>query len=98
MGGAVLVTLTLTRPILKRKAPLFADRFYTPEKSNIDRNLILGSLCFGIGWGLYGYCPGPAIAALSYLDWNTYSFVAAMIGGMALAEATSRRVPQGNTN
>lgn len=95
MGGAVLVTLALTRPILKRSAPLFADRFFLPEKSSIDRSLILGSLCFGIGWGLYGYCPGPAIAALSYLDWNAYLFVAAMVCGMALAEIISRPGLQG---
>lgn len=90
MGGAVLVTLVLTRLILKRAKPLLADKFFLPGKNSIDRNLVLGSLCFGIGWGLYGYCPGPAIASLSYLDWNAYVFVVAMIGGMALAEAVSR--------
>ena len=97
MGGAVLVTLALTRPILKRSAPLFADKFYLPENRSIDRKLILGSLCFGIGWGLYGYCPGPAIAALSYLDKNAYVFVAAMVCGMALAKVASHPRLQNNT-
>lgn len=96
MGGAVLITLTLTHPILKRSAPLFTDKFYLPKKTGIDRNLIFGSLCFGIGWGLYGYCPGPAIAALSYLDWNAYVFVVAMVCGMALAKMTIRFGLQGN--
>lgn len=86
MGGAVLITLALTHVILRRSTPLFADKFYLPGKTGIDRRLVLGSLCFGIGWGLYGYCPGPAIASLSYLDWNAYVFVAAMLCGMLLAE------------
>jgi uncharacterized membrane protein YedE/YeeE len=91
MGGAVLVTLVLTRPILQRPGPLFADSFHLPEKTVIDRNLVVGSLCFGIGWGLYGYCPGPAIASLSYLDWNACLFVAAMLGGMVLAQTVLNR-------
>ena len=91
MGGAVLITLALTHWILKRPTPLFEDGFSLPEKTDIDRKLILGSLCFGMGWGLYGYCPGPAIAALSYLDWNSYLFVAAMICGMGLSAIATRR-------
>lgn len=90
MGGAVLVTLLLTRPVLRRSAPLFSEAFHLPVTSRIDRKLVLGSLCFGIGWGLYGYCPGPAIASLTYLDPSTFIFVAAMVGGMALADTLSR--------
>lgn len=90
MGGAVMVTLVLTRPVLRRPTPLFSETFHLPLKSTIDRKLVLGSLCFGIGWGLYGYCPGPAIASLSYLDPGAFIFVAAMVGGMALANTLTR--------
>lgn len=90
MGGAVIVTLLLTGPILKREKPLFAQKFFLPTRHSIDKRLVLGSACFGIGWGLYGYCPGPAIASLSYLNINTYGFVVAMVCGMIVAEKISR--------
>lgn len=90
MGGAVLITLMLTHLILRRPAPLLANAFHLPGKIDIDRKLLVGSLCFGVGWGLYGYCPGPAIASLAYLDRNTYLFVAAMLCGMALSEVVVR--------
>jgi len=89
MGGAVLVTIALTRPVLQRSKPLFAGSFHLPAKNSVDRRLVLGAACFGIGWGLYGYCPGPAIAALSYLDPDTYVFVAAMLCGMGLSHLVS---------
>lgn len=90
MGGAVLVTLSLTRLVLRRDAPLFAPQFFLPVKQAIDRPLLLGAACFGIGWGLYGYCPGPAISALSYLDWQAFLFVCAMLAGMALGGPVQR--------
>ena len=61
MGGAVAVTLFTSRFIMKRKTPIFADRFYMATKTNIDGRLVLGASLFGIGWGLSGYCPGPGI-------------------------------------
>ena len=90
MGGAVLVTLCLTPLVLRREAPLFAPQFFLPVKRAIDRPLLLGAACFGIGWGLYGYCPGPALSALSYLDWQAYLFVGAMLAGMALGGPVQR--------
>ena len=66
MGGALAVCLITFRLILKRAAPLWADEFSLPSRSDIDRPLILGSTLFGIGWGIGGYCPGPAIASLGF--------------------------------
>lgn len=85
MGGAVLVTLIAFRFVLKMKKPLLNRRFSLPGSSIIDGRLLGGAAIFGIGWGVYGYCPGPAIAALTYLDSKTAMFVAAMLVGMALA-------------
>jgi uncharacterized membrane protein YedE/YeeE len=80
MGGALMVTLVTFRFILKMKQPLFGDVFHLPTKADIDPNLIAGAALFGTGWGLVGYCPGPAIAAIAYLD-QVMIFLAAMFMG-----------------
>jgi uncharacterized membrane protein YedE/YeeE len=85
MGGAVLVTLIAFRFILKMKSPILNTKFSLPTRSVIDGRLLTGAAIFGIGWGLYGYCPGPALAALTYMDNKTAMFVVAMLVGMALA-------------
>jgi uncharacterized membrane protein YedE/YeeE len=85
MGGAVLVTLVAFRFILKMKSPILNTKFSLPTRSVIDGRLLTGAAIFGIGWGLYGYCPGPALAALTYMDNKTAMFVVAMLVGMALA-------------
>ena len=89
MGGAVLVTLVAFRLVLRRKGPLMADRFQLPTKTTLDGRLLGGAALFGIGWGIYGYCPGPAISALAYLNTDTFIFVAAMLSGMAIANKLS---------
>ena len=66
MIGALGVTLISFRFILKRPAPLWNKRFRLPERTAIDAPLIGGSMLFGIGWGISGYCPGPAIASLGF--------------------------------
>ena len=85
MGGAVLVTLIAFRFILRMEHPVLNTRFSLPTSSVIDGRLLTGAAIFGIGWGLYGYCPGPALAALTYMDSKTVMFVVAMLVGMALA-------------
>ena len=85
MGGAVCVTLVSFRFILRRSAPLLSENFKLPGNNAIDGRLLAGAAIFGIGWGIYGYCPGPAISALVYLDVKTVIFVVAMLMGMALA-------------
>jgi len=93
MGSAVCVTLLAFTPVLKRRAPLLAPGFSVPTTSTIDRRLLAGAVIFGIGWGLYGYCPGPALSSLVYLQVNSAIFVAAMLIGMFLAS----RLPSGVT-
>ena len=85
MGGAVCVTVVAFRFVLKRDQPLLTPDFSLPTSSAVDRRLLSGAAIFGIGWGVYGYCPGPAISALVYLDAKTVIFVVAMLVGMALA-------------
>lgn len=87
MAVAVITTVISFRIVLKRKTPLFELTFSLPTSTIIDKRLVLGASIFGIGWGLYGYCPGPAITALVYLDVNTYGFVVFMLLGMGLANA-----------
>ena len=84
MGGAVLVTLVAFRFLL-RSRPLLVPEFSLPTRRDIDGRLLAGAAIFGIGWGVYGYCPGPALSALAYLDVKTIGFVAAMLAGMAIA-------------
>jgi len=85
MGGAVCVTLVAFRFVLKRQRPLLNPRFSLPGRTVIDGRLLGGAAIFGIGWGIYGYCPGPAISALTYLDSKTAMFVVSMLVGMAVA-------------
>jgi uncharacterized membrane protein YedE/YeeE len=85
MGGAVLVTLLTFPFILSRAKPLFTEQFHVPTKTVIDARLLVGAGIFGVGWGLYGYCPGPALSALVYLQTNTFIFVGAMLVGILIA-------------
>jgi hypothetical protein len=78
MGGAVAVTLIAFRPLLRKKPVEF--------KSGIDVPLLLGAGLFGIGWGIGGYCPGPALTALSNLSADVFIFVSAMIAGGLFAK------------
>jgi uncharacterized membrane protein YedE/YeeE len=84
LGGAVGVTSIAFRLILRRKAPLFSAKFALPRLQDIDRNLLGGALIFGIGWGISGYCPGPAIASLASANWETWVFLPAMLFGSLL--------------
>lgn len=81
MGGGVLVTVLSFPWIQHRGRPLWAERFSLPIRSDIDRNLLLGAVLFGIGWAIAGYCPGPAIAALLINPAEAVPFVLAMLLG-----------------
>ena len=72
--------------LLRRRMdrPLLEDRFSIPEGRSLDRPLLLGAALFGIGWGLVGLCPGPAIAGLVLGAWQPWLFVAAMLAGMSV--------------
>lgn len=81
MGGAVAVTAIAFRFVLRREKPLLENTFHISHKKDIDLPLIAGAALFGIGWGIGGYCPGPALTALSTLSSETMVFVVAMIAG-----------------
>ena len=82
MGGALVVSFISYRIASGRSAPLFADSFQTPTKKQIDPRLIAGAVLFGLGWGIAGLCPGPAVAALVTGTTEILIFVGAMLGGM----------------
>lgn len=85
MGSAVLVTLIAFRFVLRRPHPIFARQFFLPTRRKIDGPLLAGAALFGMGWGIYGYCPGPALVALIYGESDTVFFVGAMLIGMAIS-------------
>jgi uncharacterized membrane protein YedE/YeeE len=91
MAGALAVTALGYRLALKRPAPLLAARFELPTLREIDRRLLAGAVVFGIGWGLVGFCPGPAIASLAFGVKESLIFVAAMLAGMALFRLLNRK-------
>lgn len=84
IGGALIPTAIAfaMRPHLTR--PLFAGAFFIPENRTPDSRLLLGSTLFGIGWGLVGFCPGPAISGLVLGLWQPWLFVTAMLTGMLI--------------
>jgi len=84
MGGAVAVAAIGYVAARRMKHPLFAGRFFIPENSVLESRLVLGSVLFGVGWGLVGLCPGPAVAALVFGLWQPWVFFAAMLAGMLL--------------
>lgn len=84
LGGAVGVTVISFRFILRRKTPLLDVRYYFSEKMAIDHSLIVGAVLFGIGWGIGGYCPGPAVTLLAAPSWELWAFLPAMLLGIVL--------------
>lgn len=81
MAGAVIVSTIGYHIALKMPDPVFGDHFALPTSTGIDTRLLGGAAIFGIGWGLVGLCPGPAIAGLSTLDSRIIGFVLAMVAG-----------------
>jgi len=83
MGGAV-VMYTIFFRVIRGSAPVLASNFQIPTNQRIDGKLIVGSALFGVGWGLAGYCPGPALTSLGSASRDALVFVATMVVGMAL--------------
>src|SRR5262249_37730147 len=81
MAGALAVTIPGFRWISKRPHPLFAGGFSLPTKKDVDPRLVVGATIFGVGWGLSGLCPGPAVTALVTLAVPFFAFFAAMLAG-----------------
>ena len=81
MGGAVVVTFIGYRLAWKRGQPWLDQGFYLPTATSIDRKLVVGAAMFGVGWGLAGYCPGPALATVALGNTEVWWFVPAMLAG-----------------
>jgi uncharacterized membrane protein YedE/YeeE len=96
LGGAVSVTVASFYFIRKLAKPVLADAFIITEASKIDRPLVVGSALFGVGWGMSGYCPGPAIALLAAPNWELWIFLPAMLFGYGLQYFSSRRQSSGD--
>jgi uncharacterized protein len=90
MGGAVLVGLVGFTVAKKRTRSFLGSAMHLPTSRHIDRRLVLGSLTFGAGWGLAGFCPGPGIVAMSAGESKAALFVVAMIAGMLVFEVLDR--------
>lgn len=84
MIGAIGVYALLYRLILRRSAPALDEQFHLPTATQIDPKLVGGACLFGLGWGIAGFCPGPAIASFASLQQDAVTFVASMAVGMAL--------------
>lgn len=91
MGGAILVHSTSRWFVLRRQAPVLEPAFSVPGPSPVDARLLAGSALFGVGWGLSGYCPGPAFTSLAAGTVDALTFVAAMLLGMWLFAFVERR-------
>src|SRR5262249_29712878 len=90
MAGAVAVTFIGYRVVLARPRPLFDVSFHLPSQRDLDLRILAGPAIFGIGWGLGGFCPGPALTALGFGTRSAFIFVAAMFAGMWLARLLAR--------
>jgi len=91
MAGAILVALPAFRVAARRRQSLLGEPMHLPTATRIDRRLVLGSLAFGAGWGLAGFCPGPALASLATGAVQPLIFCAAMLAGMGIFELLERR-------
>lgn len=90
MVGAIGVHFVLLRLIQRRARPLFDERFHLPTRKDLDLPLIAGAALFGVGWGLGGFCPGPALVSLGAGIHDALVFCAAMMAGVALHRLSAR--------
>jgi uncharacterized membrane protein YedE/YeeE len=88
MGGALVVTTIGYRLVMRSEQPVFTEKFHLPTNSRVDAKLAVGSVLFGIGWGLVGLCPGPALAALSIGGIPLLVFLGSMCAGALVYQLT----------
>lgn len=93
MGGAI-IPMAIAWQLTKVRKPVLAKSFPPPAAPQIGRNLVIGSTLFGMGWGLAGLCPGPAIASLSFGGLGGITFALAMVVGMLVAPRVRTRIDQ----
>jgi uncharacterized membrane protein YedE/YeeE len=99
MGGALCVTFPAFQLLLRsRTRPLLVERFHLPTRKDLDGPLIGGAMLFGIGWGIAGLCPGPAIANLVFGSPEVLGFVVSMVVGMWLRDRIAAKSPPGAAN
>lgn len=98
MGGALVVGFFAFRIAGRRTTSLIGIDMKLPQANHIDRRLVVGSLLFGIGWGIAGFCPGPAIVSLGMGGIKAIIFVAAMLAGMGIFEVLDRRAMRRTAN
>ncbi|WP_206931506.1 DUF6691 family protein [Roseococcus thiosulfatophilus] len=91
MAGAIAVTFIGFKLVLRRSQPIFGGKFHLPNATEIDARIVAGPAIFGVGWGLAGFCPGPAFTALTIGDNAALIFVLAMLVGMAAARWLASR-------
>lgn len=91
MGGAIAIAAPGIYWVRKRNKPLFADNFDIPTSKVIDSKLVTGSAMFGVGWGISGFCPGPAVVAIATLQSDVLLFVGAMVVGMLAQHFVTKR-------
>lgn len=87
MLGAIAVHLVLYRVVRQRQSPLHDERFHIPTRRDVDARLIVGAAIFGVGWGIAGFCPGPALTSAAAGSFPAIVFVAAMTAGVILEHA-----------
>ncbi|PKP71075.1 MAG: hypothetical protein CVT82_03700 [Alphaproteobacteria bacterium HGW-Alphaproteobacteria-4] len=92
LGGAVAPMALVWRLAAKRDRSFLGLPMPRDLPLLVDRQLVLGSLLFGAGWGIVGFCPGPALASLSFGGWQVWVFVAAMVAGMAVSPPLRRKL------
>lgn len=95
MGGAIGVGLVAFAVARRRRHSLLGQAMRLPPGQAVDRRLVGGSLAFGVGWGLAGFCPGPAVVAVGMGEGKALLFAGAMVAGMALHALLERRRPTG---
>jgi uncharacterized membrane protein YedE/YeeE len=93
MGGAILVGLGAFAAARRRTTAFLGGAMHLPASRAIDRPLVVGSLVFGVGWGLAGFCPGPALVSLAAGHWQALVFTLAMLAGMVLHDVAAPRRP-----
>ena len=91
MGGAIAVGVGAFALARHRTVAFLGGAMHLPTASSIDRRLVIGSLVFGAGWGLAGFCPGPALVAAGAGHWQAWLFTVAMLAGMFVHELSSQR-------
>lgn len=92
LGSAVVVTFIGYRLVATRHAPLFDEDFHAPTSTLVDKRLLGGAAVFGLGWGITGFCPGPALVGLMTLDPRAAVFLVAFVAGLLIYERWFSRV------